>query len=96
VNEQKHGSGKQATFYADERKMILEGNPKLQEPGKADILGHVLTLFLADGRILIDGQDDGRATSTLEMLEGSTLAPKSPPKKVPDAGSKDGKPNKEL
>jgi LPS export ABC transporter protein LptC len=96
VNELKHGSGKQATFYADERKMVLEGNPKLLEPGKADILGHVLTLFLADGRILIDGQDDGRATSTLEMLEGSTLAPKSPPKKVPDAGSKDGKPNKEL
>jgi hypothetical protein len=57
-----------------------------------------LTLFLADGRILIDGQEDGRATSTIEMLQ-SPLAPNkptTPPKKVPDAGSKDRKPNKEL
>jgi|GEM_PF-3937644 len=95
-SEQKRGSGKRATFYAEDRKLVLEGDPKLQETGKADILGHMLTLFLADGRILIDGQEDGRATSTLEMLEGSTIAPKSPPKKVPDAGSKDTKPNKEL
>ncbi len=105
--EQKRGSGKQATFFSSDRKLILEGNPKLQEPGKADILGHVLTLFLADGRILIDGREDGRATTTLEMLEGSTLTspktatsktatPKPPSKKAPDAGSKDGKPNQKL
>jgi LPS export ABC transporter protein LptC/lipopolysaccharide transport protein LptA len=75
--EQKRGTGKQATFFSDGRKLILEGNPKLQEPGKADILGQVLTLFLADGRILIDGLEDGRATTTLEMLDdsGSKLAP---------------------
>lgn len=104
--EQKKGSGKKATFFASDRKLILEGNPKLSEPGKADILGHVLTLFLADGRILIDGQEDGRATTTLEMLEtannplGSKPAkpatPKPPGKKVPDAGSKDRKPNQKL
>jgi lipopolysaccharide export system protein LptA len=97
-NEQKHATGQQATFYEGERKLILSGNPRLQESGKADIVGHVLTLFLADGRILIDGQEDGRATSTIEMLQGSPLAPKNttPPKKVPDAGSKDRKPNQEL
>ena len=100
--EQKRGSGKQATFYSADRKLVLEGSPKLQEPGKADILGHVLTLFLADGRILIDGQEDGRATTTLEMIEGSSglappkpkpATPKTPSKKAPDAGSKDRKPN---
>ena len=103
--EQKRGSGKQATFYSDERKLILEGNPKLQEPGKADILGHMLTLFLADGRILIDGQEDGRATTTLEMLEDAgtdkkttpkTATTKAPSKKAPDAGSKDRKSNQKL
>ncbi|MCI0605665.1 LPS export ABC transporter periplasmic protein LptC [bacterium] len=97
--EQKRGSGKMATFFAGDRRLILEGNPKLSEPGKADILGHVLTLFLADGRILIDGQEDGRATTTLEMLETASnplASPKSPSKKVPDAGSKDRKPNQKL
>ena len=100
--EQKKGSGKKATFFSGDRKLILEGNPKLSEPGKADILGHVLTLFLADGRILIDGQEDGRATTTLEMLEtasnplASPKSPKAPSKKVPDAGSKDRKPNQKL
>jgi LPS export ABC transporter protein LptC/lipopolysaccharide transport protein LptA len=106
--EQKKGSGKKATFFSGDRKLILEGNPKLSEPGKADILGHVLTLFLADGRILIDGQEDGRATTTLEMLETASnplsskpatpkpATSKSPSKKVPDAGSKDRKPNQKL
>jgi LPS export ABC transporter protein LptC/lipopolysaccharide transport protein LptA len=80
-NEQKNGTGKKATFYSADRKLILEGNPKLTEPGKADVVGHVLTLFLADGRILIDGQEDGRATTTLEMLQGGT--PLDSSKKTP-------------
>jgi lipopolysaccharide transport protein LptA len=111
-NEQKNGTGKKATFYSSERKLILEGSPKLTEPGKADIVGHVLTLFLADGRILIDGEEDGRASTTLEMLEGSspldssktpaktsatkTPGKKAPIKKAPDAGSEDRKPNQKL
>jgi lipopolysaccharide transport protein LptA len=78
--EQKRGSGKQATFYSADRRLVLEGSPKLQEPGKADILGQVLTLFLADGRILIDGLEDGRATTTLEMLEGSGTTSATSPK----------------
>lgn len=72
THEAKHGTGDHATFYADERKLVLEGNPKLQEEGSADILGKVLTLFLSDDRILIDGQEDGRATTTLNMNAGVT------------------------
>jgi LPS export ABC transporter protein LptC/lipopolysaccharide transport protein LptA len=90
LTEQKRGTGKQATFFSDGRKLILEGNPKLQEPGKADILGQVLTLFLADGRILIDGLEDGRATTTLEMLDdsGSKLAsPKTATKPATSKGA---------
>ena len=85
--EQKRGSGKQATFFSAGRKLILEGNPKLQEPGKADILGQVLTLFLADGRILIDGLEDGRATTTLEMLDGSGTKLTTPPKTATSKGA---------
>ena len=94
LHEQKHGSGNQATFFALEKKLVLEGSPKLTETGKADIFGHVLTLFLTDGRILIDGQEDGRATSTLQM-EGSTLITpsKKSSKNSPNAGSEDRKPN---
>lgn len=72
THEAKHGQGDRAIFYADDRKLVLDGNPKLQEQGKADILGKVLTLFLADDRILIDGQEDGRATTTLNMKAGYT------------------------
>lgn len=97
-SDQKNGSGNKAVFFAEERKLILEGSPRLSETGKADIVGQMLTLFLADGRILIDGQEDGRAQTTLEMEESSLASPKTTPgsKKVPDAGSKDGKPNQEL
>lgn len=84
-HEAKHGSGDRATFFADERKLVLEGNPKLSETGKADILGKVLTLFLADDRILIDGQEDGRATTTLNMKAGFTP---SRPGKEKDSASK--------
>jgi len=86
--EQKRGSGKQATFFSTGRKLVLEGSPKLQEPGKADILGQVLTLFLADGRILIDGLEDGRATTTLEMLDGSGTKLTTPPKTATSKGAK--------
>lgn len=73
AHEAKRGTGDSATFLADERKLVLEGsNPKLTEEGKADILGKVLTLFLADDRILIDGQEDGRASTTLNMKAGYT------------------------
>jgi LPS export ABC transporter protein LptC/lipopolysaccharide transport protein LptA len=98
-HEQKKGTGKQATFFSDEKKLILEGTPKLTEAGKADIFGHVLTLFLTDGRILIDGQDDGRASTTLQM-EGGAIKPvppsKLPKKNAPNAGSKDRKPNQNV
>jgi LPS export ABC transporter protein LptC/lipopolysaccharide transport protein LptA len=109
--DQKRGSGKQATFYSSDRKLVLEGTPRLQEPGKADVLGRVLTLFLADGRILIDGQEDGRATTTLEMIDGTSSLTSTKPstsktgtpkgqntssKQAPDAGSKDRKPNQKL
>lgn len=69
-HEAKHGSGDRATFYADERRLVLEGNPKLREEGKADVLGKVLTLYLGDDRILIDGEEDGRASTTLNMKAG--------------------------
>jgi LPS export ABC transporter protein LptC/lipopolysaccharide transport protein LptA len=95
VHEARHGSGNQATFFADEQKLVLEGNPKLSEAGQADVHGRILTLFLTDDRILIDGQDDGRATTTLQM-KGSPTPPPNSSKKVPDAGSEDRQPNKEL
>ncbi len=84
AHEKKKGTGKQALFYSKERKLVLEGSPKLTEPGKADIVGHVLTLFLTDGRILIDGEADGRARTTLQM-EGSDLITPSqtPPSNTP-------------
>jgi len=84
AHEKKKGTGKQALFYSKERKLVLEGSPKLTEPGKADIVGHVLTLFLTDGRILIDGEADGRARTTLQM-EGSDLItpPQTPPSSTP-------------
>ncbi len=66
-HEQKRGTGSTATFYAQDHKLVLEGGPKLSETGKADIVGRMLTLFLSDDRILIDGQEDGRATTTLQM-----------------------------
>jgi LPS export ABC transporter protein LptC/lipopolysaccharide transport protein LptA len=76
-HEQKRGTGTQATFYAKDRKLVLEGYPRLQEAGQADIVGRMLTLFLADDRILIDGQEDGRATTTLQMTGGSPSSNKS-------------------
>ena len=84
-HEAKRGTGDHATFFADERKLVLEGNPKLTETGKADILGKVLTLFLADDRILIDGQEDGRASTTLNMKAGFNP---SRPGKEKDSASK--------
>jgi LPS export ABC transporter protein LptC/lipopolysaccharide transport protein LptA len=103
-HEQKKGTGNQATYYANDHRLVLEGNPKLKETGKADIVGRVLTLFLADDRILIDGQEDGRATTTLQMkgsFSPSTAAAKKEEglkKDTPDArgkkaGSKKRKPN---
>jgi lipopolysaccharide export system protein LptA len=95
------GNGDTATFYAQEEKLVLDGMPKLSEPGRADIHGRMLTLFLTDGRILIDGQADGRATTTLEM-KGSTVSStpskseKPTDKNVPDASTKNGEPDKEL
>lgn len=94
-HDQKHGSGSQATFYANDRKLVLEGYPRLQETGQADIVGRMLTLFLADDRILIDGQEDGRATTTLST-GGSPSSTKSTEiknedksgKNTSDAGSK--------
>jgi LPS export ABC transporter protein LptC len=93
-NEQKRGVGKKATFYSANRKLILEGGPRLSETGKADIVGHILTLFLEDGRILIDGEEDGRASTTLQMQGNAAIIPVKPTKKdVPDAGLKNRKPN---
>ncbi|HET6266540.1 MAG TPA: hypothetical protein VFG11_02400, partial [Acidobacteriota bacterium] len=66
--------GTLATFYNDGRKLVLEGNPKLIEPGQADIYGKVLTLFLNEDRILIDGQEDGRANSTLSVAGQNVLS----------------------
>lgn len=93
-HDQKRGSGNQATFFANERKLVLEGYPRLQEAGQADIVGRMLTLFLADDRILIDGQEDGRATTTLST-GGSPSSTKSTEikedksgKDTSDAGSK--------
>ena len=101
-HDQKHGSGTQATFFANERKLVLEGYPRLQETGQADIVGRILTLFLADDRILIDGQEDGRATTTLQMTGGSPSSSKSTDikeedksgKNTSDAGSKKKKGSK--
>lgn len=100
-HEQKRGSGSQATFYAADRKLVLEGYPRLQETGQADIVGRILTLFLADDRILIDGQEDGRATTTLQMTGGSPSSSKSANikedksgKDTSDAGSKKKKGSK--
>jgi len=107
VHEEKKGNGSQVTFFAEDKKLILEGNPKLTEPGKADIVGDVLTLFLADDRILIDGEEDGRAITTLQM-KGTSLTTSSKSKSSKsksnskskskedrdrDAGSKDRKPH---
>jgi LPS export ABC transporter protein LptC/lipopolysaccharide transport protein LptA len=89
-HDQKRGSGTQATFFANERKLVLEGYPRLQETGQADIVGRILTLFLADDRILIDGQEDGRATTTLQMTGGSPSSSKSADIKEEDkSGKKD-------
>jgi lipopolysaccharide transport protein LptA len=92
-HEQKRGTGNEATFYANEKKLVLEGSPKISEPAMADIVGRVLTLFLADDRILIDGEEDGRAATTLQMK--SNIVPPAPDtsskkkeKKPPDADSK--------
>ena len=98
-NEQKHGSGDVATFFAADQKLVLEGGPKLSEPGRADIHGRILTLFLTDGRILIDGETDGRATTTLEVSGSSSfsLSTKSKSsdsdKDTPDADSKNREPH---
>jgi LPS export ABC transporter protein LptC/lipopolysaccharide transport protein LptA len=87
-HDQKRGSGSQATFFANERKLVLEGYPRLQETGQADIVGRILTLFLADDRILIDGQEDGRATTTLST-GGSPSSTKSTEIKEENKSGKD-------
>lgn len=94
-HEGRKGTGTQATFFAKEQKLILEGNPKLSEAGKADIHGRILTLFLSDDRILIDGQEDGRATTTLQM-KGRPTPPPDSSKNIPDAASEDRELNKKL
>ncbi|MCI0445282.1 LPS export ABC transporter periplasmic protein LptC [bacterium] len=88
-HDQKRGSGSQATFFANERKLVLEGYPRLQETGQADIVGRMLTLFLADDRILIDGQEDGRATTTLQMTGESPSSSKSADIKEGDKSGKE-------
>jgi LPS export ABC transporter protein LptC len=88
-HEQKKGTGSTATFYANEHKLVLEGGPKLSETGKADIVGRILTLYLADDRILIDGQEDGRATTTLQMT--SEYSPSSRSAKDKDDTGSDAK-----
>ncbi|MCI0616535.1 LPS export ABC transporter periplasmic protein LptC, partial [bacterium] len=88
-HDQKRGSGSQATFFANERKLVLEGYPRLQETGQADIVGRILTLFLADDRILIDGQEDGRATTTLQMTGESPSSSKSADIKEGDKSGKE-------
>ncbi|MCI0415396.1 hypothetical protein L0222_21705, partial [bacterium] len=99
LHEQKRGTGSQATFFAKDRRLVLEGYPKLSETGKADIVGRMLTLFLADDRILIDGQEDGRATTTLHMtgespsFKSANTVEKSG-KNTSDAGSKEKKGSK--
>lgn len=74
---QKKATGNEAVFYTSERKLVLGGMPKLTETGRADITGRELTLFLADDRILIDGQEDGRATTTLQMGAQSLVSNQS-------------------
>ena len=88
-HEQKRGSGTTATFYAKDHKLVLEGAPKLSETGKADIVGRMLTLFLTDDRILIDGQEDGRATTTLQMT--GDYSPSSTSAKDKDESGSDKK-----
>jgi lipopolysaccharide export system protein LptA len=73
-HDRKTGKGTLATFYNDGKRLVLEGNPKLSEPGQADIYGRVLTLFLNEDRILIDGQEDGRANSTLSVTGQSVIS----------------------
>lgn len=94
----KTGTGDQATFFGDDSRLVLEGKPKLSEPAQADILGNVLTLFLLDDRILIDGEEDGRATTTLAIksspiatTDSSDSSKKEKKKDDRDARSKDRK-----
>ena len=82
AHEKKKGTGKQALFYSRDKKLVLEGSSKLTEPGKADIVGRVLTLFLEDGRILIDGAEDGRAKTTLQMQGSELVTPGKDSKNV--------------
>jgi len=82
AHEKKKGTGKQALFYSRDKKLVLEGSSKLTEPGKADIVGRVLTLFLEDGRILIDGNEDGRAKTTLQMEGSELIGPSKDSKKA--------------
>lgn len=84
----KHGTGTQATFYNDARKLVLEGNPRLSEVGQADIVGRMLTLFLAEDRILVDGQEDGRAVTALSM-EGGFLGTPEPSSSSKSSSSSD-------
>jgi LPS export ABC transporter protein LptC/lipopolysaccharide transport protein LptA len=86
-HEQKRGSGTTATFYTKDHKLVLEGSPRLSETGKADIVGRMLTLFLTDDRILIDGQEDGRATTTLQMTGEYSPSSKSTDEVKDESGS---------
>lgn len=94
LHESKHGTGNEATFYNDDRKLILSGNPRLQETGQADIVGRVLTLLLAEDRILIDGQEDGRASTTLSMESGHPVLSSSAPSSSDSSSSKSKKEKK--
>jgi hypothetical protein len=56
----------------------------------------VLTLFLADDRILIDGEEDGRAATTLQMKPEALTSPTTSSTKKKDKSKENNPPDADL
>jgi lipopolysaccharide export system protein LptA len=53
-----------AIYYQNDEKVVLTGNPVIKQ-GDDFIEGHRITLFLKEGRSLVEGSEDGKATAVL-------------------------------
>ncbi len=66
---QRHARSEVAHFYANENKVVLTGgHPTIVDADKGASTGRELTFFTSDDRILIDGDNQARATTQHKVV----------------------------
>lgn len=71
TEEDRTVTGEKAVFEQEKQQIVITGNTVLKE-GKNVIQGQKITVYLAENRAVVDGEEKKRVTATIYPQEGQT------------------------